>query len=244
MSYYKTEVFVPPTNTSNTRFKDCNPALLVEVEKITPIEQKFQLNEVFKRYTQLLEHDRATYKFKCERYGDFLAVFVTRGVKKHDYWEQTSIPNKFVGSINIGTTKQILLNPGLDVTLDGINYPSIDWRTLENESYYDSAAQGKRVYASICVCYTPRPEHWNNEYLLGSHLILTLPPKENNVTYGGDSGGSVTVGKIEKCARPARDDTISFERNGTLHIPFGLGEQVYAQILKEIQNKGDSNTTQ
>lgn len=168
--------------------------------------------------------DVAGYSFRCERYGDFLAVFMQRGPEPEwSYGRRRT--NKQVSVINLMGASIITLNPGRPADLRGDAYFS--W-------HYDYDSQTGKTLGIKVGAQQPH-------YDYPRYQIVTAPvaAQTNGNGYAQDIwngyDGRIFGVNVESIARPAEDDRISFQAAGvTLHMPFGCGEAVYASILKAL----------
>lgn len=155
--------------------------------------------------------DYDSYDFRCERYGDFLAVFIKRGENKpRNAWYSG---NKTVSAISLMNNKTVTLIEGRAPDTSAIA------RFLRSN---DSA--GKYI---VSFEYFPEMPYRS--------MLKVDSTGQNQIynTWGYDNFLGVT---LEGCAAPSLDDSIRFEGSGvTLFIPFGKGKSVYDKILKAIK---------
>lgn len=166
--------------------------------------------------------DVSGYSFRCERYVDFLAVFIQRGPEPEWSYGRRGT-NKRASVINLMGSSIITLNPGRAADLRGDAYFSWHYD-------YDS-----RTGKTLGVKVAAQQPHYDYP----RYQIVTAPvaAQANGNAQGVWAGSDTRIFgvHVENVARGAEDDTISFQAAGvTLYMPFGCGDAVYASILKAL----------
>lgn len=158
--------------------------------------------------------DCAAYEFKCERFGDFLSVFIRRG-KKTKYRV-----DHIVVAINIGASPAIKFVEGRGADLLGTTTLKAEWC-----GHSDKHLIGK-------IIAEPSERLWGDGY----QQMFVLPRKPDNAGYY--SSYESTIETVDATARPPQDDLIVVEPDvGTIHVPFGRGQAIYNQILNALRGK-------
>lgn len=178
------------------------------------------------------EEDVASFKFECQRWGDFLALMVERG------------GTKVMQAIDISAgAVQLLEGHAPDRKGEVSFYCNIE--VPESVQRGGSGGGGSGMWTSLPLLRWPKTGKWT---------VTPIEPKmwlkrariDMPQTNSG-SGGGGDVNHYERAqwmnfvvptgARVAEDDTLHVERSGaTLYCPAGLGEQTYAAILAELKN--------
>src|SRR4051794_27412369 len=93
-----------------TRRKELEKDLCIKAEAMKPAimaEQPVRLDKFLEEHIT----DGENYGFRCERWGDYLALFIKRGpVPDGKSWGPTT--NRRCSSLNIGETREIKLSEG------------------------------------------------------------------------------------------------------------------------------------
>ena len=164
-------------------------------------------------FQQWLARDKSLYRFRCERHGDFLAVFITRGPEPEPEYRRWLATNKTVAAVKIGRGG-IRLTEGDD--------PARDQSSALRFEFTDGKRQivlYVRPYESRGMMLTGPSDGRNNAYISSS-----------DCRYAGQEHLAGLI--VNEVARPASDDKIYFtDADMTLWIPHGLGGEVYAQIM-------------
>lgn len=207
----------------------CDDAVSIRLEAANLIQKV--ISEQPKRLAELLakhEEDKKLYQFRCERHGDFLAVFITRAPQPdgHSIWGRTS--NKVVSAINLNAHGTITLNEGSAPACDetaSLTFSFEHPKTSEGATDY-SAARIRKVVPSFSDCDAPYPVMLReNEKSARNGMMFGSQGRYKGEEY---LAGIVIPG----IARGARDDKIYFSAAGvTVHAPAGIGASVYKKIL-------------
>ncbi len=210
--FYKSE----PERKSIMTTKERDAKLKLEAELMKPKV----LAEQHKRLCDFIEEhkkDSETYEFRCERHGDFLAVFITRGEEQvRTSWSYQ--PNKIVAAISLINDKTIELREG--------NYPDTS-ATARFNRWSKYTEDLKEYEYSVVQDYYP-----NSSY---RYMLVTDSPSQAPHMWHTQDGRFLGV-TLTGCAAPAVDDKIRFEGSGvTIYVPFGKGKAVYDKILKAIK---------
>lgn len=162
--------------------------------------------------------DSQSYEFRCERWGDFLAVFIKRGSTAERKSWNSGRSNRVCSSLNIGISRKISLYAGHAPDMNGVAY-----FRAKNEQL-----DGSYVYKPVAI--QPALSHSNRM------LILDEPRQPGGgLIYDGHLDDLLGV-SVQDCGRPAEDDRIRFEGPGaTIFVPAGRGEEVYTAILSAIR---------
>lgn len=189
-------------------------------------------------FRKAAKDDLAAFSFTCKRYGDFLALFVTRLGAVGDWSNRSIEPVEVAHTINLSGVNQITLSAGHAPDNKGVTRYNIGAKgTMGSGNYWSSSHQehsflskplpkGEILYAE--------PEHVER---LGYPATVTderPDPSASNYSNFGSFQSRVDAGiSTTGLPRPAEDDRIKFHGGYiTLNVPFGKGEEVYAQILK------------
>jgi hypothetical protein len=207
---------------SETDFESVKPQLTAQANIHKQIILAKQ-PEKLKKFQEILEDDIKGFEFRCERWGDYLTLFVKRGPKieyKDPYGRYNFGSNKIVSSINLSESKLINLTLGAAPSLSGKL----------------AFVAGQKRDKTWILYDNQEPEYYYN-YKIIEHIEDINPP---NAYYGYqhsyNSGGKFVDVDIDTLAVPAMDDLIIF--NGAkycLHVPFGRGWTIYQQILEAIK---------
>lgn len=191
--------------------------LSIEAETMKP-EVMLQQPARLAKFQEEHDADVQGYEFRCERWGDYLALFIQRGSETESkYW----VPEKrrICAALNIGETREIKL-------IDG-RLPDLEGHACFGYFEQRDNTTGKDEYC-------PEPLLLKNE-IRWMKLSLDNRTKEEGMHLASERD-SLPV-RLEGVARPAEDDLIRFEGIGaTLHMPCGLGKEVYQKILDAIKN--------
>ena len=179
-------------------------------------------------------NDCETYRFSCEKYGDFLSVKIERaGIKR-------------AAAIHLEDASGIEVSePGKPAGMEGTI-------RIYTNNIYDNSGKviDKKPYAS-----EPGSRgHWPMIYFPAKTVSVTTTA--HGGAGGTFTGGGLIVGSggcggsgsgnyygdyllsMEHCASGATDDEIEFMGSGvTLYVPQGMGKQIYQQILTELGRK-------
>lgn len=162
--------------------------------------------------------DIASFSFRCERHGDFLAVFMTRGVAKAAEWAPLT---KVVKALNLSGVRGITPAFGRQPDMQGtvnfstipINYSS-DCPVLEVNYSYQGRSYPR--YAMVEEGASKTEIHHGSPMFFGG--------------YADPAAGL----HVNDCPRGAEDDRIHFSGiDVTIYAPAGLGHSVFDQILAE-----------
>lgn len=167
------------------------------------------------------DHNLSTYRFECRRWGDHLAVCISREIVSADHWrvvnyrEDPGSYNNTVSTVNIGKSSEIRLTKGHPPDLNG--YMSFSLATNSDPL--------KPVKAVIV--------HHPNYAIRQMIYTVTENNRDHGITYnGGNQSYFGTIG----AAQPDMDDQILFVGTGTIiSVPHTLGQSVHDMILREIQ---------
>ncbi len=157
------------------------------------------------------------YSFRCERYGDFLAVFIERNGKK------------FCTALNIGQTMEIQLHEGHPPDLNGKAVYHVEGApstfTDVNSENLPIPAEGReyKVYGRL-----PRER---------DDMVVIERDTIGSVRFCGHGyGGSLYKRVQTEVSRDAQDDHIQFRGiDTTLCAPAGCGAKVRDAILDAIK---------
>ena len=179
------------------------------------------------------EEEIKAFRFRCERYGDFLSLFITR---KPGYVGE---PAKIVMAVNLQADSPIQLVTGRDPDLGGssrfrtamrygVAVPDIDGASLYTDMYSLSwSSNGRRddPLSEVVVDNMARPAE-DDQVVFGQGA----EPHYNHPLLGSSYGSAVVaVGNVNGTALPGT----------TISIPTGLGEGVYKQILAALKEGAD-----
>lgn len=168
--------------------------------------QREEEKKALKSFEESLVKECEAFKFRAERYGDHLALFI----------EGLNAP-KELHAVRVGNPSTISLRPGHAPDMQG-------WKVAQI-----STSNGKETiwwHEEYC------PPFYRQGYGPGGGRFLVTDPKpdpqSSNMMYGGQS----YVSRMDGCARPSEHDRIRFNAAGaTLFVPFGLGETIYQSVL-------------
>lgn len=162
-------------------------------------------------YTAKHATDVSAYEFRCERWGDFLALFMGRiqnewGQRNGEHFMEDRMIREIV-SVNLAICRDISLRHGRESDLLG---------TVS----FTRKAEGKIIILPLDAEETGT---WR------------LQMKNENFGMTGYSGPVIAFHSHEGAARQAVDDRIIFTGlDGTLFVPVGRGQEVYNAILAAI----------
>lgn len=171
--------------------------------------------ERLERFREDHEKDLTLYEFRCERYGDFLAIFISRGesIEREYYWQEDN--TKIISALSLMHSQEIRLVEGYAPNMSGVAYFS---ERLDNSS-------GK-YYAHVLY-----------DDIIDRPMLVLDKPVDGNVWMIGSESYYERLGvSVEGCARGAKDDTLRLEGGGaTIFAPFGKGKMVYEKILEAMK---------
>lgn len=173
--------------------------------------------EKLAEYKRLHESDVKSYHFRCERYGEFLALYIRRGPDD----------NKTVHAINIAQTTVKLVEGHLP-DLGG----EVGFRTRGRTSLSDSSA-------SISIVAIWPGIEFEHSYPRRRVIETMAKPDEDWVCFGDDDYILADL-RVPECAQPALDDEIHIEllpQPGTgiiLTTPAGCGKDVFDTIMAAV----------
>lgn len=163
------------------------------------------------------EADKASFNFRCELHGGFLAVFMTRGPKpttEYYCWLGVKPTNKIVTAINLSTSRIFHLSLGSEPALDG----TVTFNLARNEVH--------EVYPAI-----------SNKHQMIE--IDQVTQQHGQVYWGGGSADVLSGMHVKDCPRRAADDSVYFVGPGVkLFAPAGLGQSMYDTILSALGSEG------
>lgn len=154
------------------------------------------------------ETDKHSYGFRCERFGDFLSLFISRGKEK------------YAGSLNLGVTQAISQNLGFEPDMKGEvtfrrGYGGRDYSQMVAEVVWDEYRPRALVHIE--------PPQLNDR---SDHGYVMMSHSSDDYLHGL---------RVADCPRAAQDDKIKFEGpRATIFAPAGLGHNVYEKILQAI----------
>lgn len=171
--------------------------------------------------------DCASYVFRCERHGGFLALFMTRG----PYCELQS--HKKVSCVNLNLAHAFHLNAGRAADMKGTINFSYDYDG-KVQPVYSGGNYPRRQMISFPTQSVPFLQH----HAVSTAAVIVpvggfIPAHQNvaNVAYAEPAKPLLDI-YVKDGPRGPSDDTITCEgATFTLHIPFGLGQSIYEQIL-------------
>lgn len=217
--------------------KQPQEVLRAQVEKLAVAEEAAAKSEAPKYLAKAQEEnaaDRAAYKFKVARWGDWLEVSIAR----LDYEKKI---DKYSTSINLQLVTTIHLESGHGPDSEGV----LDYKLFEAD---DVSKDNDRIGESGCDNgYLDPPRkgyHWKivPQYPTPeNHHMFEETPQQNANTimmsqnWGGGviyCGAGISVSyRTEHFPRYSEDDVIRFDGIAVLYVPAGKGEEVYRQIL-------------
>lgn len=165
-----------------------------------------------------LEKDRNSFSFKCNRFGDFLVIYVTFQ-KEH-----------IAMSINLSKVSSINYIKGRPPGRKGV--VNFGWRIEPNNSgTYYSTLTFPTVLASgdefkVYPCYPFEPNHtlFVEEYM--RHSVSGMyGVREDKISFS-----------VPNFPSPYESDKIYFDGFDILYVPYGIGKKVFETINKELEN--------
>lgn len=171
-------------------------------------------------FKQLHEVDKASFDFRCELHGGFLAVFMTRGPKPSDglrYLRNLhggyKTSNKTVSAINLCASRVLTLAFGSPPALDGI----VTFTGNTDDGAVREVYQVEKCYRMIALDESAQE--------LRSGMFLSTG-------YSDPLNGM----HVKDCPRPAQDDSVYFVGSGIrLLAPAGRGQSMYDAILAALE---------
>lgn len=160
--------------------------------------------------------DADGYEFRCERYGNFLVVFMSRGEPATNAMG-ASERQKIAIAINAGAAKTINLALGYLPDMTG---------TASLDAQYYSPERVTVVYGHA----HKKARMVEAEAAVGIDAQSALAQQ-----YYGMQTNFLAGTHVQDCPRPAADDSIAFDGIATtIYAPAGLGQGVFDQIMKAL----------
>lgn len=193
--------------------------------------------------------DSGSYSFECRRWGDFLALFITRGGQK------------YAGAINLSQTKEIKLTAGHMPDFNGVMIFRVKQEPDNDTSgaivpggviyvggsgsdYFDYKKPPTKGYHYAVTARFPLAR--GNKRPI---IYVEMPQRSTSQSamHGGGGAGYPSIPfydrgnyfgiESEGVPRDSEDDIINFVGiDTTLFVPVGRGDEVRDIILKEIAN--------
>lgn len=164
--------------------------------------------------------DKASFHFRCDLHGGFLAIFMTRGPKPpsshygYGYYGEGAPTNKIVTTINLAASRIFSLTLGSEPAMDGTVTFSADHSGAVRE-VYPSRPYGHRMIEIDQLS----PQHGHMGYFHHDDPLRGMHVKD--------------------CPRAALDDSIYFVGPGVkLFAPATLGQSMYETILAALGSEG------
>lgn len=175
-------------------------------------------DEEFALMVKLHNEDVAGYKFKCERWGNFLSLSIARlanPIPHDDYDKERFWPQHYSGALNLDLIRRIEFREGR---------PPDTARTIYYSFYKDP-------HGEIILYGSDSPAN------KGGPIIRAISPDHPagaNFSRGlliGEKPYAIKI-KTPDMPRPALDDEIRLIGIDTmLHAPAGMGAEIYKQLL-------------
>jgi len=160
-----------------------------------------------------------------------VTVFVERKANSTKGWGAG--PRKIAASLNIGTVKKIVINEGNAPDRGGmLSYAFSVVRDKDSGIYWSSSD----AYLQDDKEYEVRPDY---AYLPSARNLLVQDDEsrdQRSAIYMGQDGYRIRH-ETSDYPRPAKDDALYFEGIGqTLYMPAGMGVDIHARIMAEIES--------
>lgn len=181
-------------------------------------------------YASWHEADVLGYSFDCQRYGDFLTIFIERKANAEaDLWHGQKAKTKHVTTINLSIIPKISLKEGRPPDRKGeIRFKVVGVLgggklTLDRSSQLTSEDIQSFEVSPETSCMRLRTQR------------PFFEDTKQQVIHSNEFGVYSPQTVVPTAARVAVDDKISFDGIGVLNSPYGLGSQVHQKILDEIE---------
>lgn len=164
--------------------------------------------------------DCASFHFRCERHGDFLRIYVTRGSEKIDRCINLmrSLTIHVIDGAMPDLSGQLSLTRSGRLVFPGDDYPRTKIIETAPEPEYPLLQPGACTSTVVMSSFVVAGG--------GFHHVHYHDPDPQ-------------VGYVAACPTAARDDIVHFEGARTqLFVPAELGQQVMATILSELDRNG------
>lgn len=185
-------------------------------------------------------NDCDSYKFDCNRWGDFLTLCMGRDTHAWDFSENklVVIQKTYVTSINLREIREMRFIEGSAADANGtLTYSAV--AKIDNGSLSWGAGYGFRTLKDGWN-YVVYPVYPDTECTKALFSLRDTSQRTNSIMMGDDSYRPKL--RTPNYPRNAVDDRIDIQGiNATIYTPAGMGRGVYDKMLREISD-GSSTT--